>query len=143
MFDLLPRCLMADEIGASASSGLLCSTPPDTDGPSNHNCTLRTLTLRNCSSPDVTSCNISNPVSGSSLNKKVAFIESLPVRPKLRHPLAARLGVYCVLLCKNCVAVCASYPRPTLFSRRDSCKCIRTCRRHNRHVCGFEHGRQC
>ena len=42
---------------------------------------------------------------------------------------------------KDCVAVCASYPRQTRFPRSGFCNAYETCRRHDCRVCDFERDR--
>ena len=61
--------------------------------------------------PDVICFNISLTISGSSLKKRIGFIESLLVRLKIWRLLLRPLRIYWVLLCKNCVAARESEAR--------------------------------
>ena len=103
----LPRCLTGDEIGASTFGPMLRPTQPGHGWPQRSQLQPACASLsRTANSSIAFSFNISLTVSGSSRNKKVGFIESLLVRLKAMVLVMARLCVYWVLLCKNCVAAC-------------------------------------
>src|SRR6266536_1777991 len=86
---------------------------------------------RTDNSSNATFFNISLVVSASSVNNSVFFIESLLVRLNDIAAATARLCVYWVLLCKNCVAVLRRIPATAAVFSKDFVNAYETCRRHN------------
>jgi len=139
----LSHCLTDVETGVSASGTMSRLTHPGQGCPQRSQLQPACASVsRTGNSSNATSFNISLAVSASSLNKRVGFIESLPVLPKLRRSLVARLGICWLLLCKNCVEVWAAYPRRYPLSRRDFVNAYETSRRHDCRLCAFPRGRQ-
>jgi len=122
----LAHCLTDDETEVFALGTMSRSTHPGQGCPQRSQLQPACASVsRTRDSSNATPFNINLFVSASSVNNKVVFIESLLVQLNAIAAAAARLRVYWVLLCKNCVTVCAAYPRRMLLPRKDSCKCTR------------------
>ena len=115
----LCHCLTGDETGVSALGTMERSTPPGQGCPQRSQLQPACISVsRTGNSSNATSFNISLVVSASSVNSRLVFIESLLVQLNAIAAAAARLCVCWVLLCKNCVAVCAAYPRRIAVSSK-------------------------
>jgi len=121
----LSHCLTSDETDVSASGTISRPTHPGQGCPQRSQLQPACASLwRTGNLSNATFFNISLVVTASSVSNIVAFIESLLVRLNAIAAATARLCICWVLLCKNCVAICAAYPRPMLFLE-GFCKCIR------------------
>lgn len=121
----LSHCLTGDETGVPASGRMSRSTHPGQGCPQrSHLLPGNASVSRTGRSSNATSFNIRLFVLVSSVNNRVVFIESPLVQLNAITAPRVRLCICWVLLCKNCVAVCATYPRWMFVSRR-TCKCTR------------------
>ena len=102
---VLSHCLTGDETGVSAFGTMSRCTHPGQGCPQRSQLQPACASVsRTSNSPNATSFNISLVVSNSSVNNRVFFIESFLVRLNTIAAATARLCVYWVLLCKNCLA---------------------------------------
>jgi hypothetical protein len=102
---VLSHCVTGDETGVSALGTMSWLTHPGQGCPHRSQLQLVCASVsRTTNSSNATSFNISLVVSASSVNNRVFFIESLLVRLNAIAAATARLCVYCLLLCINCVA---------------------------------------
>ena len=116
---VLSHCLTGDETGVSALGTMSRSTHPGQGCPQQSQLQPACASASRAGiSSNATSFNISLVVSASLVNNRVVFIESLLVWLNVIAAATARLCVCWLLLCKNCVAICAAYLRRMLFPRR-------------------------
>src|SRR4030095_382629 len=116
----LSHCLTGDETGVFALGMMSQSTHPRRGWPQRSQLQPACASVSRTANPSNATCfNISLPVSTSSVNNRVVFIESLLLQLNAIAAAAARLCIYWLLLCKNC-------PDPTAFERAQYTRALKS-----------------